>query len=54
MDIVLQHIKAHQIDKQKDPKKVKELLKNKHILGNSIADRLAFYKRFENFKVDIK
>tara|TARA_R110000796_G_scaffold59008_1_gene135909 strand:- start:3632 stop:4171 length:540 start_codon:yes stop_codon:yes gene_type:complete len=54
MDIVLQHIKAHQIDKEKDPKKVKELLKNKHILGNSIADRLAFYKRFENFKVDIK
>tara|TARA_R110002167_G_scaffold148488_2_gene341453 strand:+ start:356 stop:892 length:537 start_codon:yes stop_codon:yes gene_type:complete len=40
-------IKAHQIDKLKksESHKRKELLKNEHVVGNSIADKLADHKR---------
>ncbi len=40
-------IKAHQIDKLKksETEKRKELLKDKHIVGNSVADKLADHKR---------
>lgn len=39
------HIKSHQYDKEKNLLKKKELLNDPHILGNTIADRLADYKR---------
>lgn len=39
------HIKSHQLEKEKDPIKRKELLKNPHIIGNAMADTLADYKR---------
>ena len=52
MNIILQHIKAHQLDKEKDPIKKSNLLKNEHILGNSVADKLADYKRFNEYKID--
>ena len=40
-------IKAHQIDKLKksESHKRKELLKNEHVVGNSVADKLADHKR---------
>ena len=43
-------IKAHQIDKLKkcQIEEKKELLKNPHIVGNSIADILADHKRHTN------
>lgn len=49
------HIKGHQYDKEKCKVKKKELLKNPHILGNTIADRFANYKRFKesDLKIDI-
>lgn len=47
----LHHIKGHQYDKEKDPLKKKELLKNPHILGNTIADKFADYKRFKEYEL---
>jgi len=41
----IKHIKAHQVDKEKDECKKQELLKDPHIRGNLIADKLADYKR---------
>jgi len=41
----MRHIRSHQVEKEKDPKK-KELLKqDPHIQGNMMADWLADYKR---------
>lgn len=45
LKFVIRHIKGHQYDKEKCPIKKKELLKDPHILGNTVADRLADYKR---------
>lgn len=41
----LNHIKSHQVEKEKDPIRKKELMKNQHIIGNLMADKLADYKR---------
>lgn len=48
------HIKSHQVEKEKDPKKKALLKKDKHIIGNQMADFLADYKRHKILKPDIK
>lgn len=48
LKLELKHIKSHQVDKEKDPVKKKELMSNPHIIGNLMADRLANYKRHSN------
>jgi ribonuclease HI len=45
MKLELKHIKSHQVDREKDPIKKKELMSNPHIIGNLMADSLANYKR---------
>lgn len=44
----LKHIKSHQLDKEKDPEKRKQLSLNPHIVGNAVADKLADHKRHKN------
>lgn len=56
LKLVMHHIKGHQIDKIKDPiKKALFLKENPHVLGNTIADKFADYKRFseEELKNDL-
>lgn len=50
LNIKLTHIKSHQVDREKDKEKKKNLMKNEDILGNMIADKLANYKRI--FKIN--
>lgn len=45
LKLELKHIRSHQVDKEKDPVKRKELMSNPHIIGNLMADSLANYKR---------
>lgn len=45
LTLELKHIKSHQVEKEKCPVKKGELMSNKHIIGNLMADRLADYKR---------
>ena len=45
LTLEMKHIKSHQVDREKDPVKKKELMSNPHIIGNLMADRLANYKR---------
>lgn len=45
MKIELRHIKSHQVEKERDLLKKKQLMENPHIIGNLMADRLADYKR---------
>jgi len=45
LKLEMKHIKSHQVDKEKDPIKKKELMLNPHVLGNRVADLLADYKR---------
>lgn len=45
MTLKMVHIKSHQLDKVKDITKKNELLKNEHVIGNAVADRLADHKR---------
>ena len=49
LSLHMKHIRSHQVDKCKDIEKKKELLKNPHIRGNLIVDRLADYKRHKKF-----
>lgn len=44
----MKHIRSHQVEKEKDPTKKALLLKDPHIIGNMIADKLADYKRHTN------
>lgn len=46
----MHHIKSHQVEKEKDPVRKKQLLRYPHIKGNYIADKLANYKRHTIFK----
>lgn len=41
----MKHIRSHQVEREKDPIKKAKLLKNPHIIGNLMADKLADYKR---------
>lgn len=47
MTLDIRHIRSHQVEKEKDPIKKAELMKNPHIIGNMMADWLADYKRHE-------
>ena len=40
----IKHIRSHQVDKEKDKSKKMDLMKDPHIIGNMMADRLADYK----------
>lgn len=46
------HIKSHQVDREKDLEKKKELMSNPHIVGNLMADKLADYKRHKTRLLD--
>lgn len=53
LTLKMKHIKSHQVEKAGKPKNqmlVNALMKNPHIRGNMIADRLADYKRHTNLK----
>lgn len=41
----MRHIRSHQVEKEKDKEKKKELLADPNIIGNMMADKLADYKR---------
>tara|TARA_B110000285_G_scaffold193205_1_gene222075 strand:- start:417 stop:956 length:540 start_codon:yes stop_codon:yes gene_type:complete len=45
LTLTLKHIRSHQVEKESNENKKKELLKNPDIIGNMVADRLADYKR---------
>lgn len=45
MELKMIHIRSHQVEKEKDNQKKKELMKDPNIIGNMMADRLADYKR---------
>ncbi len=45
LELEMIHIRSHQVEKEKDPLKKSLLLKNLDIIGNSIADYFADYKR---------
>ena len=45
MTFEIEHIRSHQVEKEKDPEKKALLLKDPHIIGNMVADKLADYKR---------
>lgn len=44
----MNHIRSHQVEKEKNPKEKIRLLQDPHIRGNMIADMLAGYKRHIN------
>ena len=49
-------IKAHQLDKEKNPIELEKLRKDPHIVGNAMADKLADGWRetpFEDLKKDL-
>lgn len=46
------HIRSHQVEKEKDPIKKANLLKDPHIIGNMVADVLADYKRHTKLRDD--
>lgn len=45
MTLEMTHIRSHQVEKEKDNNKKKELMTDPNIIGNMVADRLADYKR---------
>lgn len=47
LTLEMRHIRSHQVEKERDLEKKKELMKNPHIVGNMMADGLADYKRHE-------
>ena len=50
----IEWIKAHQIEKEKDPIKKQQLINNPHIIGNAMADRLADrWRGSKNLKQDL-
>jgi len=48
MKLTMIHIRSHQVEKEKDPKRKKVLMKDPNIIGNMMADGLADYKRHKN------
>lgn len=53
LTIMLEHVKAHRLDKIKCPNQRKYLLQDKRIMGNYIADKFANYKRFDDYNTDL-
>ncbi len=47
LTLEMRHIRSHQVEKEKDPIKKANLMKDPNIIGNMVADRLADYKRHE-------
>lgn len=45
LKLEMRHIRSHQVEKEKDPKKKEMLKQDPHIQGNMMADWLADYKR---------
>lgn len=45
MTLEMTHIRSHQVEKEKDNDKKKQLMTDPNIIGNMMADRLADYKR---------
>jgi len=45
LTLQFQHIKSHQVERERDPAKKLILLQDEHIRGNFIADKLADYRR---------
>ena len=53
MILVMRHIRSHQVQKAKkakDYKLVEKLMNDPNIIGNMMADKLADYKRFNNYE----
>lgn len=48
MELEMVWIKAHQVDDAKNPQAKASLLKDEHILGNMVVDKLADHKRHIN------
>lgn len=48
LQIELNHIKSHQVEREKDLDKKKQLMSNPHIIGNLVVDNLADYKRHKS------
>ena len=45
LSLKMEHIKSHQVEKEKDPKIKAILMEDPNIIGNMMADKLADYKR---------
>lgn len=45
LGLKMHHIKSHQVEREKDPVRKRQLLRYPHIYGNYVADKLADYKR---------
>ncbi len=50
MKLEMIHIRSHQVEKEKDPVKKKQLMEDPNIIGNMVADRLADYKRHKQLR----
>lgn len=53
LKLEMKHIRSHQVEKEKNAEKRELLLKDPHIIGNSIVDKLADYKRHKKRLPDI-
>jgi len=54
INLELRHIRSHQIEKEKNPVAKAYLMKDPHIVGNMVADRLADYKRHKTLLITDK
>lgn len=50
LTLEMRHIRSHQVEKSKNIFEKKNLMRDPHIQGNMIADRLADYKRHKKLK----
>lgn len=53
LNLQMNHIRSHQVEKVKDIGEREKLLKNPHIIGNLMVDKLADYKRHTELLQDI-
>ena len=54
MTLDIKWIKAHQLDKEKNPSRREELKRDPHIIGNAMADKLADrWRTMKNLKTDL-
>tara|TARA_R110002126_G_scaffold20212_1_gene75151 strand:+ start:257 stop:796 length:540 start_codon:yes stop_codon:yes gene_type:complete len=54
LTLKMEHIRSHQVEKMKDPKEKKLLMKDPNIQGNRVADFLADYKRHKQLLITDK
>lgn len=50
LNLIMIHIRSHQVEKASTKEEKEKLMKNPHIRGNMVADRLADYKRHKTLK----